>query len=248
VNNGVLILGDSHAESFFPQGHNPEAPGQEISIFGAVIGAASVTGFGRLRSALNLNTQVRSQIEQHQDNCQHVLFALGQVDVELGLYYRWVVKDEMIDPEALFSEIVELYINNIKDMSGGLQPIIKGINQTVLRKQSHAFHYTSRIIFDEGRKYLQIAAFRARLREVYPSYDVRLTISNMFNEILAEAAAKSGIPYFDINGAIVDKETGEVDDAFCPNFSDHHIVNSVKTHKLHIKHLMAAISRSSPHD
>ena len=248
VNNGVLILGDSHAESFFPQGHNPEASGQEISIFGAAIEAASVTGFGRLRSALNLNTQVREQIEQHPDKCQHVVFALGQVDVELGLYYRWVVKDEMIDPEMLFSEIISLYINSIKDMHRDLQPIIKGINQTVLRKQSHAFHYTSRIIFDEGRKHRQIAAFRARLREVYPSYDVRLTISNMFNEILACAAAKAGIPYFDINAAIVNKDTGEVADAFCPNFSDHHIVNSVKTHKLHIKHLLAAISRSSPDD
>ena len=248
-NCGVLVLGDSHAKSFFQQGHVPEIPGQNISIYGAAINAASVTGFGRMRSSLNLNTRVREQIEQHRDMCQHVVFALGQVDVELGLYYRWVVKDEMVDPEVLFAEIIDLYINNINDMCGGLQPTIKGINQTVLKKQSHARYYASRIIIEKDHYLKQIAPLKARLRAVYPSYDVRLTISNMFNEILARAAQKADIPYFDINDSIVDKETGEVADAFCPNFSDHHIVNSVETHKLHIKHLKAAISsRSGPHD
>ena len=126
--------------------------------------------------------------------------------------------------------------------------MIKGINQTVLKKQPHAFHYTSRILFEKAGNPAKMAALKAKLLEVYPSYDVRLFINNMFNEILAEAAKKAGIAYFDINDAIVNKETGEVDDAFCPNFSDHHIVNSVAAHKLHIKHLMTAIGRSSPDD
>ncbi len=245
---GVLVVGDSHAESFFKQGNTAKISGQDISVFGEAIHAATVTGFGRSRSALNVNTHVRKMIEEHQNNCQHVLFALGQVDVELGLYYRWVVKDEMIEPENLFREIIELYIRNINDLKGDLNPIIKGINQTVLRKQPHALHYTTRILFEKGRAPAEMARLRAKLREVYPSYDVRLIINNMFNDILADAAAKAGIAYFDINDAIVNKETGEVKDAFCPNYSDHHIVNSVSTHKLHIKQLLAAIGRSSPNE
>ncbi len=243
---GVLVLGDSHAESFFPQGNSAKINGHDLSIYGEAMLAATVTGFGRARSALSVNTRVRKMIEQHHKGCQHVVFALGQVDVELGLYYRWVVKDEMIEPEALFSDIIELYIRNIKALSRDLRPVIKGINQTVLRKQPHAFHYTSRILFEKGRSAAERATLKAKLREVYPSYDVRLMLNNMFNGVLAEAATKAGIVYFDINGAIVNKDTGEVDDVFCPNYSDHHVVNSVAMHKIHINHLLAAIGRSSP--
>ncbi len=246
--SGVLVLGDSHAECFFQQGKATKISGQNISIYGEAMLAATVTGFGRSRSALNVNTRVRKLIDQHHQQSRHILFALGQVDVELGLYYRWVMKDEMIEPQALFENIIELYISNIKELSGNLNPIIKGINQTVLKKQPHAFYYTSRILFEKSGNPARMAALKAKLLEVYPSYDVRLFISNMFNNMLSEAAEKAGIAYFDINDAIVNKETGEVEDAFCPNFSDPHIVNSVGAHKLHIKHLMSAIGRSSPND
>ena len=243
---GVLVLGDSHAESFFPQGKSPKIIGHDISVYGEAMVAATVTGFGRTRSALNVNTRARNMIKEHRTNCRHVLFALGQVDVELGLYYRWAVKDEMVVPETFFEEIVALYIRNIKEMKGELQPIIKGINQTVLKNQPHALHYTSRIILEREKGSAEVSELKAKLREVYPSYDVRLMLNNLFNEILADGAARAGIPYFDINAAIIDKDTGEVADAFCPNYNDHHIVNSVETHKLHIKHVLAAIGRSSP--
>lgn len=242
---GVLVLGDSHAKSFFPHG---QIHGQNISVYGEAMQAATVTGFGRRRSALNVNARVHTMIKEQQQNCQHVVFALGQVDAELGLYYRWVVKDEMVEPEALFESIVAQYISNIKVLSGSLRPIIKGINQTVLKKQPHALRYTSRIILENEQDPAKITSLKAKLREVYPSYDVRLVISNMYNDILARAAAKAGIRYFDINSAIVDKETGEVADMYCPNFNDHHVVNSVAMHKLHIKHLLAAIGRRPSDD
>lgn len=245
---GVLVLGDSHAQCFFSQGNDAKISGYNISVYGEAMRAATVTGFGRERSALNVNTRVRNMIDKHHHQAQHIVFALGQVDVELGLYYRWVVKDQMIAPEALFSEIITLYLRNISGLRGRLNPIIKGINQTVLKKQPHAFHYTSRILFENTVDPAEISSLKAKLQEVYPSYDVRLFINNMFNEILADAAQKAGIAYFDINDAIVNKETGEVEDAFCPNFSDHHIVNSVSAHKLHIEHLITAIGRSTPDD
>ncbi len=240
---GVLVLGDSHAKSFFPQGQGPQIDGQDMSVYGEAMQAASVTGFGRRRSALNVNAQARKMINEQRQNCQHLVFALGQVDVELGLYYRWVVKDKMIEPETLFHRITEKYINNVKAISGSLRPIIKGINQTVLKRQPHALGYTSRIILENESDPERVAALKVKLREVYPSYDVRRFINTMFNDILAAAAAKAGIRYFDINSAIVDKETGEVADVYCPNFNDHHVVNSVAMHNLHIKHLLAAIGR-----
>ncbi len=240
---GVLVLGDSHAKGFFAHGNRPYGASEDITIYGQAITGATVTGIGRLRSALDVNKRVRALIEQHLANCRHVVFAFGQVDVELGLYYRWVVKDEMVEPEVLFTEIVAQYIRNIKEMSQGITPLIKGINQTVLIRQNHAIRYTSRILLENEADQSPLTA---RLRAVYPSYDVRLYISNLFNEVLAKAAAAAGIGYFDINAAIVDKETGEVKDAYCPNFSDHHIVNSVQAHRIHIAHLLAATGRSQP--
>ena len=245
---GVLVLGDSHAKCFFSQGQSPKIHGQNISVYGEAMQAATVTGFGRSRSALNVNMRVRKMIQEHHQNSQQVVFALGQVDVELGLYYRWVVKGEMIEPEKLFHSITAQYISNIKALSGSLHPIIKGINQTVLKRQPQALRYTSRIILENESDPEKIATLKAKLREVYPSYDVRRFISTMFNDILADAAAKAGIRYFDINNAIVDKETGEVADVYRPNFSDHHVVNSVAMHKLHIEHLLAAIGRRPPDD
>ncbi len=242
---GVLVLGDSHAKFFFKFGSHDTHLSDGTKVHGKSIGAASLAGFGRSRSALNLNTTVKTQIARFSGQCQHVVFAFGQVDVELGLYYRWAVKGEDTPPEILFEQIIARYFEMIPTLAGGLRPIVKGVNQTVLQGP-HALAYTSRIVLEapshEGKPEKRMQALAA----CYPDFTTRQAISRQFNRILAKAAARAGIGYFDINSAIVDKKTGEVLDEYCPNFDDHHIVNSIGVHKLHLAHLKEAIGGSQP--
>lgn len=84
----IQVFGDSH--SIYFQVNNKllfHAPWiKKFNIEVNSIPASTIVGFGKKRSKLN----VKSLIDEKKDNNKINLFAFGQVDLELGYYYRKV--------------------------------------------------------------------------------------------------------------------------------------------------------------
>jgi len=233
--NGVLVLGDSHCRSYAKHHSLPkfiDKKNVERQLYFHRIRGASMSGFGRRKSSLNLNSAVHKLIVNYQSHVEFNVFAFGQVDVELGLYYRWLTKPELVDPFDLFEEITTRYIENIMSFNARATPIIKGINQTMLADQPASIRYVSRVIHQNETDAEIVKNQSDKLISIYPEYSVRKMLSIEFNKMLAQNAAKSGMRYFDLNSIIADPVSGDILDIYQPATWDHHLVDSIETRKI----------------
>ncbi len=200
-----------------------------------------MTGFGRRSSALGVQSRALRLVRTHEHLCGITVFAFGQVDVELGLYYRWLFKDAKIDALAFFEEIIDIYIRNITEIASSARPIIKGINQTVLVDQNRAVAYVSRIISENSATPTQAKELAKTLATLYPEIQRRLELTTQFNQILRDYAKKYDLTYFNLNQHLIDPKTRRVKEIHSPADHDHHIVDSIDIRKLHLAMLLKAL-------
>ena len=148
----ILVLGDSHAVYFSPTHEVREFQKSGFSIYdietAPVIGG-TVTGFGRRNSSKNMFEQFKERIIQ--SNPDYVCFALGQVDIELGYFYRTIVKGEKLDAFEFIDSLTTTYTNAVEKIKQDIscchfKTIFKGINISVLTEsRNKALRYTKRI-------------------------------------------------------------------------------------------------------
>ncbi len=244
ASNGVLVLGDSHSRSFFNHsllGPFVDGNGEERQIYCHKVRGASMTGFGRRKSSLALRSITHRLVKKYRKYCSHTVYAFGQVDVELGLYHRWLERSDVFDPDDLFKEIIDKYIQNILSFRTKTTPIIKGINQTVLEDHTSSVDYVSHALRKNKKTKIDIQKLQ-KLLEIYPSYEARKSIGNDFNDLLRSKSESNGIRYFDLNSRLLDPETKNVRYSYRPAGTGHHVVDSIEMRQIYKEGLAEALA------
>lgn len=244
----ILIFGDSHSQLLKLTEEmkeiNPNF--KKVACEVVSLSGATISGFGKRKSSLNSRQIFIKKVNEFKPDV--LCFALGQVDVELGYYYKKVIKGDDVDFDLFVSQLINDYINStvalVKELGINLDKVIfKGINLSVLtNSRKKAINYTSKIITENISDSENILNYNKKLSAAFPSNLERAYYHLKFNKTLQESAFESGIKYFDINSFIEDKNNkGLVDLKYIPAGQDHHLVDSLYIRSLHLKQLLHGI-------
>src|SRR5690606_15775642 len=104
------------------------------------VNGASLTGVRKYASTLRLKEIIEAKVK----TSSHLVVSLGQVDLELGYYYRQVVKGELWTAADYIEFLVDIY----KGLLDGIgvsecQVALKGANLTVLSTPLFTKRYLS---------------------------------------------------------------------------------------------------------
>lgn len=194
------ILGDSHTEYFkiSPILKFELSVLEDVDADIEVIHGASIIGLGKRQSTLSVNKLIEDKVT---DDSYNVL-CFGQVDLELGYYYRKIVKKENITSKEYIAMLVQTYFDFILSLKISHDSIVvKGVNLTTLKHPHFSMSYVARIIIENIEKKDQ-APYMKHLRKIYDSESIRNEMLLEFNSILSIRLSKVGIKYFDINDLI----------------------------------------------
>ena len=241
----VLVFGDSHSTYFnISSEMETKRVSNKINIKTISMLGSTIAGFGKRKSTLSVRETFLSQMELEKPD--YVVFALGQVDMELGYFYRKVIKNEIVEMDKYIKSVLDVYIQSIVDLKknklfNNVEIIIKGINNPCLtHNRDKAINYTNRVIIENGEKE-KIPEYTEMLKKIFPSAHERVKNHSQFNQSVRRACQKEGFTYFDLNDDLCSKKTGFVLDKFYPANEDHHIVDSFFIRKLHTRKLLNCI-------
>ncbi|MEA2048166.1 MAG: hypothetical protein U9O64_06915, partial [Campylobacterota bacterium] len=161
------------------------------------------------------------------------------VDLELGYYYRKVIKNEEINYGIFVDYLVEKYVDFLKltnlDKSS---MVVKGLNLTVLKYGDFATSYIQRIITENIENKNEVLQAKKKLNTVMESYSARNNATLNFNIKLQQVCLNEGWKYFDVNEYLSDFTVGKgILDRFIPSGFDHHLCDSVEVRKMHLSEL-----------
>jgi len=235
----ITVLGDSHAvyfiESPFFAGRLGLSMPLRYRISGSATKAASVAGFRPGASTLKVKDKIRAVLPA----CECLVLAFGQVDLELGYYFRRAIKQEDRDPAAYVAWLIGIYSDFIADLPvGSCRLALKGVNLTALAPRPFAARYVARIAkegttlnWDEAQK---------RVEPFILSERDQNAMHLSFNDQLAQLAAQRGFGYFDVvaqtgNGSIpgISAEPLRLAEQFRTGGFDHHMADTVVLRRIH---------------
>lgn len=234
----IHVFGDSHAKFFFRTGfyagrHRLAAP-LRYRVQGQYIPASSVAGFRPGDRKLNVKDTIREALPR----VQRMILAFGQVDLELGYYYRLVIKKETVTPDSYVAWLLGIYRDFLSTLiAPGITPgpavALKGVNLTALAPEPFAAKYIARIIDPEDRD--DFRAAKSALLPLVLSEDAQNAMHLDFNTGLAALAEEKGLGYFDLVQETSAKAsaTPRLGDAYRPADFDHHLVDSVAVRRMH---------------
>ncbi|WP_154402059.1 hypothetical protein [Ornithinimicrobium cavernae] len=237
----VCTLGDSHSrfflESKFFAGRMGYRDALPYRIEGEAIAAASVAGFRPRVSTLDVKETIRKALPRY----EMAVLAFGQVDLELGFYYRVAVKKEDIDPEEYTRWLAAIYGDFLDDLDvAGKRIALKGVNLTALRPRAFAVRYVSRIVTQKAS-----LTPRERDRVVGPVILTEAQQNRMhlsFNAKVRELAHSQGHQYFDLVAETADGADGALSatiprlaDRFLTAAFDHHLADTVPVRRMHFE-------------
>lgn len=233
MNKKVQIFGDSHARYFEINDklyfHAPWLKNYDISVL--KLPASSLIGLGRKRSSLGNNEKIKNELISK--SC--AVFCFGQVDIELGYYFRKVVKNEAITDNEFIDMLCDSYSKFINDLNHDGTIVIKGINLTVLKYDNFAFSYIKRIITENEDDKRVIRDCEVKLRQEIKNFSFRNRFNIKFNDRLRKLCKENGWSYFDINSYLSGFNMGKgVLDNYIPCGFDHHLIDSIEMRKLHL--------------
>lgn len=234
----IHVYGDSHARYFFPKQLGYQRAGIDsrvVNFAGSVVTAASVAGFRKVRPTLETRQRILTNI----DCATHMILAFGQVDLELGYYYRLVVKRERITPRGYVDWLAGTYFDFLATLPlGHLRLALKGVNLTLLDPVELAVDYISQIV-TEGGSGQDRRAFAEGLADHILGEAAQNAMHLDFNRRLKAGAEARGHRYFDVNEPISapDPVTGlcSVDPRFRPAEPDHHLADTLYLRSLHMR-------------
>lgn len=237
----IFVFGDSHARYFEinkkVEFHAPWVSNYTIEVH--KIPASSIIGLGRKRSKLNVKDKISEFLDRDAVN----VFAFGQVDIELGYYYRKVVKSEKISPSEFVNMLTDQYKRFINKLD--IPPeniVIKGLNLTVLKHQGFSYDYIKRIILENLDNKIEIVNMEKKLLNELDPFPVRNNTTILFNRSMEKISRDSGWKYFDINNQLSDFNPGKgITDRYIPSSFDHHVIDSIETRKLHLSKLIESL-------
>ncbi len=225
----IFIFGDSHARYFDVNdkviSHAPWVRGVNIDLH--KYPASTIIGLGRRNSTLNLSDKIKSILSDDRSSAR--CFCFGQVDIELGFYFRKIVKNEDITFDDFIPHLLDNYKSFLDNHNNG-KLILKGINLTVLKNEQFAINYVSRIITENIDDEKLRREYIIKLKSSFDSFKLRNKAMIDFNRGLKVLSKSSGWKYFDINDEISNFTPGKgVIDSYIPSGNDHHLVDSIHT-------------------
>lgn len=231
----IAVLGDSHSAFFFKGGMGRARLGlpdpAPWEVVGRSISGASVAGFRPGNGRLDVKAVVRDQLPLH----THMVLAFGQVDLELGYYYRLVVKGEQVSPAAYVAWLAGIYRDFLADLDlGACDVALKGVNPTALGPKHFSARYVSRIVLEQDA---DEAAAIARVLPHVLSQDEQNAMHYAFNAELASLADDLGIRYFDLVPLLTEPHPSggpaRLSDLHRRAAFDHHVANTVWMRRKH---------------
>src|SRR5699024_2661525 len=233
----IVTIGDSHSKFFGPPKYFAGRAGLRTPLRYTIepnpISAASVAGFRPGVSTLDVKTKVHQALT----GASMAILSFGQVDLELGLYYRRAVKGEEWEAEQYAAWLAEIYANFLDSLDlSGTRIAVKGVNLTALRPRQFAIRYISRIVTkDEGQTQAERNASVAPHMLSEPEQN-RLHLS--FNDKVRIAAEARGFGYFDlVRETSEEADTGSVTPRLGENFLtaafDHHLADTIPVRRMH---------------
>lgn len=238
----IRVFGDSHAAYFLPSaacgmqrmGFRP----RKLMVKGQAIGAASIAGFRPRRSTLQTKEIIRAALPE----AEYLCLAFGQVDLELGYYYRKVIRqDAALTKEDFVAWLLELYEQFVLSLDFDRQAMaLKGVNLTVLREPAFILRYVSRIVIKDMA---DPAPYRAALEALIMTESEQNAMSLACNAGLRKICERHGMGYFDLNAALADPgdpaSAPRLADCHRPAVFDHHLADTLQVRALHIRALLA---------
>ena len=206
----ISVFGDSHSRIF-----------KKINIENVVldvnnISGGTITGLAKRISTLEIKKTIITYLQNQE--LDYLILKFGQVDIELGYYYKLVVKnytftkqeyiDTIIDKYKLFLEDILKYIDKSKI-------IIWGINPPALLSKEKCLLYTSRIIFDNSKE--KISELSNKIEHV----EGRTKFSFDFNYNLHLLCEKMNIKYTEVFSEILTEKF--VTNNYFTTDNDHHL-------------------------
>ncbi|WP_157774066.1 hypothetical protein [Pseudoalteromonas atlantica] len=227
----IKIFGDSHSK-YFQKTLNTEhlrtfLLGMEKTVYR--FDGSSVKGIGKRASTLNIQSEILANVDSH----DVVVLAFGQVDVELGYYYKKFIKQSRQSFESFTEECISAYIILITELLHITKKvIIKGLNHPVLVGNEITCRYVSRIITENITSEIDSKHIFRELLNNMPSFQSRLNQTMYFNFQLEAMATKLGVGFFSINSCIC-TPSGQVEMKYRPATFDHHLVDSIEVREIH---------------
>lgn len=233
------VFGDSHARFFFSSKDCPMMrcgfSGRRVKVSGEGIPAASVAGFRPKTSTL----QTKDIILAALPDTRHLCLAFGQVDLELGYYFRKTIRqDQALTPASFVVWLLEVYEAFVRGLEFDPQAItLKGANLTVLRERSFALRYVSRIV---SKDVADPQAAHATLEPLIMTETQQNAMTLAFNAGLQQICARHGMGYFDLNAALADPANPSpvLADQHRPAAFDHHLADTLAVRALHVQGLL----------
>ena len=199
----VQVFGDSHSRIF------KYLKPKNIEFNLKFISGATITGFGKRHSSLNVKNNILDFLKNNTINYKFIILKFGQVDIDLGYYYKIVINLINIK-ENFLNEVIKY---GVKD-----KLIIFGINPPSLIDKKNCFTYTKKIIIaNELDKSLEEILFNN-----IPTYEKRVEISKYYNQKTAELCKKMNIKYLEIFDEFFLKDNKTLNQEFSLD-NDHHL-------------------------
>ncbi|MFC6669103.1 hypothetical protein [Marinobacterium aestuariivivens] len=241
-----LVFGDSHSMYFnineSMRQLNSNLRG--VNSYVKALNGSTISGFGKRNSTLKSHDVLLDFASQIK--LDYLCFALGQVDIELGYYYRVFVKKESLNIAGFIDGLIDNYFDQIDTFIDVLKlsperVIIKGINPSVLTlDRGLAIRYTKGIITENVEDQDDINDCLNEMKSKFPSNIERNKNHFMFNEKLKEMSAIKGYKYFDIVDEVYNYNSSSLSSEFIPSTFDHHLTDSIFVRMIHVNKLLDA--------
>lgn len=200
----VCVVGDSHVRSLFLE-YDAFQRHFRVTPTLLAISGASISGLRRDTSTLGLKKKLRAYLDiAHPDV---LVFKFGQVDVDLGYFYRRVIKDIPLDFNEFATTLTRHYMEQVDSFTSEYPCIVCSINLPSVFIHDHATmvvgNAITESIVDASRKDTYIKT----LHGILPDIRERTRMSMALNTMLAMTCEKLSIPFIDYTEHFLDKNT-----------------------------------------
>jgi hypothetical protein len=238
----IFCFGDSHARYFKKAntlGWAGVMSGTTPRIIAFDYVAASAKGFAAGENSRFAYKKFCRDFEQHAP--EFVCMAYGQVDAEVGHYFRKYVKKDPQSAEADLSGVFDDYIRMAETIVPSRPLVFKGPNPSCMRNDTQLLNYAFRRLVVRISKAAERDAIWADMNENPPTPAHHARINAMAADLLRTKAEKAGHLYFDARSAVEDPDMpGMAKWDYIPAESDVHLCDSFLVRRAHIEGLFNA--------
>lgn len=242
----LLTLPKGTSIGFFGDSHLRTVVSPDLSVYAkynvtpniAYIPGATLLGFGRRNSSLGHFEKIKYYIETVRP--KSVVLKFGQVDIDLGIYHKIVIKNKKIDLLDYIKNIIDIYFESLAYLLGTKNIYILPINHPTILDHDTCTEYTSRIITETISDQKSIEKYKHKLHSILPSYKHRSLITQQFNKYLMEKT-NNVYTFIDTNEYFL--KNNVLQEIFLNNTDHHYNVTSndkMRTTNFILKQIFAA--------